>query len=144
MFVRVFQTKKLQQNCPLNYVIISLAAMATWFIIGSGTFICMDAIQIIIFHRVITQPIDGLMVVSLPGPHYGSSPINSLFAIWHLWWVSGEYHTKYSCLFRCPLWVTKFINYHFKLLWLNQVLIINLEDNICYTSFLFLLYYWQW
>ena len=98
----------------------------------------MDAIQIIIFHWVITQPTDGLVVVSLPGPCYGSSPIDSLFAVWHLWWVSGEYHTKYSCLFGHPLWVTKFINYHYKLVWLNPILIINLEDYISYPfSFFF-------
>ena len=71
-------------NCPLNYVIISSAAMATWLVIGSGMFIYMDAIQMVIFHWVITHPIDGLMVGSLPGPHDGPSPIGPLFAIWHL------------------------------------------------------------
>ena len=38
----------------------------------------------------------------------------------------------------------KLIKYHIKLVWLIPVLIINLEDYICYTFSLFLLYFWQW
>ena len=117
--------------------------MATWFVTDSGMFIHKDAIQIH-FIKLLLKPIDGLTVVSqiwaMLRIHH---QINSLFAVQCCGGYVGHMHQIQLLIRTSPLG-HKFNKYHFKLVWLDPVLIINLEDCICYTFSPFLLYFWQW
>ena len=130
-----------QQNCPLNYFIISSATIATFEL--SLVVECSSTwmpFKLSYFIELLLNQLMVLWSAVFLGHITDHHQSTHCLPYGTCWWVSGEYHTNYH-LFIHPLWVTKFINHHFKLVWLHPVLIINLEDYICYTFSLFLLYY---
>ena len=71
------------------------------------------------------------------GPQLRMHPqFDSLFAIWYWGGYVGHTQLRQLLIQMSPL-SHKLIKYHFKLVWLIPVLIINLEDYICYIFLFF-------
>ena len=127
---------KLQQNCPFNYLIISSVTITAFelslFLEHSSIWM---AFNYFIIELLLTQ-LTVLLVVSLPGPHYKpSTSLTHCLPYGTCWWVNVSTGpiAAYSDV---PFGSLKLINHHFKLVWLNPVLIINLDG-------LYLLYFFS-
>ena len=84
--------------------------MTTQFVTDSGMFICKDAIHNYFSLSYYSTNWWSCGCQSNLGHITDSSPNRLIVCHTVLWWVCGAYHTKYSYLFRHPLWVTNSSN----------------------------------
>ena len=126
----------------MSFSFLSSAVMATWFVTDSGTFICKDAIQksLSLSYYSPNWWSHGHQIWAMLRTHH---QIDSLFAIRYCGGCVGH-TTSNTVTYSDVPFESQTHQISFQIGLVVPVLSINLEDYICYTFSLFLLYLWQW